>query len=105
MTRSPTQRAVEQEAGKGHTPGPWTVNPFCAQVESASLTAEGGLLPVARLLWPTDDRTEAETEANARLIAAAPEMLEALEAVAALLPTKVCNRHGITAAIAKARGQ
>lgn len=31
------------------------------------------------MLWPTDERSEEETKANARLIAAAPELYDALE--------------------------
>ena len=58
-----------------HTPGPWIVNPFCAQVDCSAVSAKGGLLPVAQMLWPTDERSEAETEANARLIAEAPTLL------------------------------
>jgi len=59
-----------------HTPGPWAVNPFRATVDAGS---EDGPLPISMMLWPTDKRSEAETEANARLISAAPELLEALE--------------------------
>ena len=59
-----------------HTPGPWAVHPASAQVDAF---ATGEPVPVCQLLWPTDQRTETETEANAHLIAAAPEMLEALK--------------------------
>lgn len=55
-----------------HTPGPWLVNPFCAQVDDA----QG--VPICQLLWPTDERTERETMENAKLIQAAPDMLAAL---------------------------
>lgn len=58
------------------TPGPWAVNPYNARVDCAVESKIGGLLPVCQLLWPTDERSEAETEANARLIAAAPVLLE-----------------------------
>jgi hypothetical protein len=54
------------------------VHPVHAQVESSMPSKLGGLLPIAQMLWPTDERSEAETEANARLISAAPEMLIAL---------------------------
>lgn len=66
----------------GHTPGPWAVNPFCAQVDCQKFCDDGTLVPVCRLLWPTKYCSEDETEANARLIAAAPELLEALERIA-----------------------
>lgn len=59
------------EAGQMHTPSPWAVNPLNAQVDAF----DGA---VCQLLWPTELRSEAETEANARLIAAAPDLLEAL---------------------------
>jgi hypothetical protein len=64
-----------------HTPGPWIVNPFRAQVDSQRLVDGSDLLPVCQLLWPTDHRSEDETQANAYLIAAAPELLEALERI------------------------
>lgn len=58
-----------------HTPGPWAVNPRVAQVDAFDQATP---LPVCGLLWPTDERSEAETMANARLIAAAPELLQLL---------------------------
>jgi hypothetical protein len=59
-----------------HTKGPWGVNPVNAQVDAF---ATGEPLPICQLLWPTDERSEAETFANARLIAAAPDLLAELE--------------------------
>lgn len=59
-----------------HTPGPWAVNPFDAKVDAFDT---GKPLPVCAMLWPTDERTEETTYANANLISAAPDMLEALE--------------------------
>ena len=61
----------------GPTPGPWMVNPFNAQVDSSERGKDGELLPICQMLWPTDERDEATTTANARLIAAAPVFLEA----------------------------
>jgi hypothetical protein len=61
-------------------------------------------MPVCRLLWPTDLRTEDETEANARLIAAAPDLLEALQAMLSVgQPEGLAEKA--RAAIAKAEGQ
>lgn len=51
-----------------HTPGPWTVN-------DVSIEADGGLVALAYA------RGKGSMKANARLIAAAPELLEALKAV------------------------
>jgi hypothetical protein len=56
-----------------HTPGPWVVDGKQAWVTQGTRD-----LPIAALLWPTSLRSEDETMANARLIAAAPELLEAL---------------------------
>lgn len=64
----------------GWTPGPWRVDPdFAADVQNAD-----GTLEIATALhspnmsnWPS----ELEQHANARLIAAAPELVEALRAI------------------------
>lgn len=66
------------------TPGPWAVNPFAAQIDSQQTSDLGGLLPIAQMLWPTDERSEDETTANAHLIAemkgALPAILKTIEA-------------------------
>jgi len=57
-----------------HTPGPWSVNPKAALIDAPDGES------ICLLRWPTTVRTEVETKANATLIAAAPDLLEALEA-------------------------
>lgn len=97
----------------GHTPGQWdrqdhtifaldetgTINRFSAQVQGGFVCREQG--------WNQAERTsDAELLANARLIAAAPELLEALElAVAYLTGLPHEPAHKIASAIAKARGE
>lgn len=96
-----------------HTPGPWLVNPFCAQVDDSAA------VPICQLLWPTDERSERETMQNAKLIMAAPDMLAALEIGvryietidATMAFTSPENRptagdlNAMKAAIAKAKGE
>ena len=60
------------EARGKATPTPWAVHPFHATVDGAS---KSGMTPICGMLWPTEERTEEETEANAAIIAAAPEAL------------------------------
>lgn len=67
-----------QENDMGHTPGPWSINPIAAQVDAFDGPTNTPL-PVCQMLWPTEQRGELETAANARLIAAAPALLEACE--------------------------
>lgn len=56
----------------GHTPGPWTAYEYAGGWWVSNLTDDSGPM-VCVGSWP-DDR-----EANARLIAAAPDLLEALD--------------------------
>lgn len=93
-----------------YTKGPWAVNPYCAQVDCTQMDEDGDLFPVCQMLWPTELRSERETEANAHLIAAAPDLLEALERI---LRYQESGGHDgdcedveeyARAAIAKARG-
>jgi hypothetical protein len=66
---------MEQVMETKHTPGPWDYwsgyNP-CDRIE-AQVTAEGGDIVIASY-----NHLIAEGEANAKLIAAAPELLECL---------------------------
>ena len=56
-----------------HTPGPW-------EIKNQNLVAEGGNCVLANLhMWQGDAPDEGK--ANARLIAAAPELLAALQAM------------------------
>jgi hypothetical protein len=73
-----------EEMSEKHTPGPWLCQAidvegpdYGVSIAAANL---GGLVGAA-LPWPTeiDSGDMARVEANARLIAAAPELLEALE--------------------------
>lgn len=99
-------------AGK-HTPGPWEVR------KGRTLLHVVGAQPVCEISVSANHVHEdapgdkalyiARQEANARLIAAAPELLEALKKAEQMLKSKgytpaVLKVHGITAAIAKAMG-
>lgn len=71
-------------AMKTHTPGPWTVRRLEAQLNEANVWQS----PIGqsradhrRLTAVAFGKTNYEAEANARLIAAAPELLEALIAI------------------------
>lgn len=82
-----------------HTPGPWEMRGPCASGRY-SVIHNGPLFYVGDAGEPGDG------EANARLAAAAPELLEALQAIVEnqgnLFPTDWANAR---AAIAKATGQ
>ncbi|MGD1324950.1 hypothetical protein ACNHE5_08510 [Pandoraea pnomenusa] len=73
-----------------HTPGPWSVR-FDFVVQATSFD-EGRLVPVAQPYGVNTDGTD--LFANARLIAAAPELLEALDSVLQSLQTGVPETIG-----------
>jgi hypothetical protein len=101
---------------KGHTPGPWTVASGQRSDDGGEAyfeigSQDGSLSSVARCYF--DPRLNEERHAalaDAALIAAAPELLEALEEMVRL-SDELMERHGVgiyaggaRAAIAKARG-
>jgi hypothetical protein len=98
-----------------HTPGPWSIHPRSA----TSVMAEG--MGIASCAGHSDNKKDPvalclEQEANARLIAAAPDMLEALEFSAYVIerlendlkkfrPGTYSGSNKARAAIAKAKGE
>ena len=81
-----TTKQQEQNMS-GHTPGPWSVTVIGHDLEIrgngygiAHVLAGDALRDPALALPGDEEEAEAELKANARLIAAAPEMLAALEA-------------------------
>ncbi len=90
-----------------HTPGPWvlrrsiTAHPYAT---ADVLTPDGELLA---LTFAGHDRKRQPADANARLIAAAPELLAALEKmIEPYGPADDCWQiREARAAIAKARGE
>jgi hypothetical protein len=102
-----------------HTPGPWTGafrNREYSEGEVTAILADGYVATIACVFgqnWgqyrAAEDGGDSEFEANTRLIAAAPELLEALKNVLENWNTKahlsLATRQGISAAIAKAEGR
>lgn len=61
---------------KSHTPGTWSINPKGGTpMVGIDLQDGGELLPIVEVVYGYNN---AEAKANARLIAAAPELLDAL---------------------------
>lgn len=63
-----------------HTPGPWFFPPYPNNHGGNDIFAQGGNLVIADT-WAIGEFQDNETIANAQLIAAAPDMLAALEEV------------------------
>lgn len=95
----------------GHTPGPWIVDPIDKEYVVPAADPGGTGICVLSPMDNTDElwKFGAETQANARLIAAAPDLLDALQALTELYNTDEGCRalpeyKGARAAIAKATG-
>lgn len=91
-----------------HTPGPWTAtkfNPATGEIDDCYLYVEPGISVIERKVKGRDQHDTA----NARLIAAAPDLLEALELADAALSGANMNMNvverKVKAAIARARGE
>ena len=86
-----------------HTPGPWKVTGLYVREQ------DGGLVASINDLWHDQKTPKAEKNANARLMAAAPDLLAALEEWVGYVPnsTDEVEQHRIDrarAAIARATG-
>lgn len=68
--RGEAAAATPKSAAPKHTPGPWFLSRTMEQVESAGPS-------IARVIYGTRHESLAEFAANARLIAAAPDLLAA----------------------------
>lgn len=82
-----------------HTPGPWGIS---QNVSRHVVGPNGGVVASAELTWTADI-----SEANARLIAAAPDLFGALANLLQLLPSGTTNPaiQAARQAIAKATGE
>ena len=96
-----------------HTPGPWLTdrnNVHTGQIATIHHCLNNDWVEIWTDKWADTGLGEAEQEANARLIAAAPELLEACQAINALDPQESSTGDWneafklIAAAITKATG-
>jgi len=90
-----------------HTPGPWVINSLYAKVSDvltvhAPNTNNAQICSLAAMRGHMD---ESEQTSNARLIAAAPSMLEALKQAAFAIPTTHGAFDSVNRAIKLAIGQ
>lgn len=87
-----------------HTPGPWTL--VDATGEDLAITTEGrmadDIVPIVEVDIDWDEPLASEQYANAKLIAAAPKLLEALQAVVKVADRKTDEFDLAHAAIAAA---
>lgn len=88
-----------------HTPGPWT--PEFGEAYRVRAQQDGGQVAIMMNLKGRHGlagrRNGDEVAANARLIAAAPELLEALKACAAVCAGETMNKRGLISALEQAR--
>lgn len=89
-----------------HTPGPWWLQADGAGWYVECTPERGHSVAYVRAEAGEDDpdTPDAEKEANARLIAAAPELLEALRGVLRVADRATVEFDAARAAIAKATG-
>ena len=85
-----------------HTPGPWRVAPRSDYPEHADINVDAGTRGYVALCGKAGDE---EAEANARLIAAAPELLEALREVVACYVVRINGKVDVRRAAALDRAR
>ena len=85
-----------------HTPGPWHIDP-AAEYDAAEYDINAKDSDIASV-WQDNKSDDQEAEANANLIAAAPELLEALKFAAERLECAGFMATAQRSAIAKAEG-
>lgn len=107
--------AAKKEMGSSHTPGPWTATPvgtparhWLVEIPGINREMVGDQIVVGADGGP--DEVVAIDAANARLVAAAPELLDALQSLLWQVDGRPDGEtHIVTAAaraaIAKARGE
>jgi len=81
LNKAYANRRKDKKMESKHTPGPWKVHPYVANSGKYNKCRDVGPsgIAVAQVIGAFEQPTPGEEcEANARLIAAAPDMLEAL---------------------------
>ena len=86
-----------------HTPGPWTVTRVSKSTILKDIYVSASPERIARVVVPATASSISEYEANARLIAAAPDLLEALQNLLTF-PLGTFQVEAARAAITKATG-
>ena len=87
-----------------HTPGPWTVKRrFDVYQDTQTLGVGGTFIASTKGQWPLPESINQVCEADAKLIAAAPELLKALQDI--LIFDSALSQENARAAIRKAAGE
>ena len=85
----------------GHTPGPWIISQPTGYNDSGAIEQIGTGFVIASDIF---GKSKEETEANARLMAAAPDLLAACKVALYNLASPESLRHILEDAINKAEG-
>jgi len=87
-----------------HTPGPWTVKRrFDVYQNTPTIGVGGTFIASTKGQWPLPESINQVCEADAKLIAAAPELLKALQDI--LIFDSALSQENARAAIRKATGE